>query len=120
MGERLNNLLELNEDTNKLHVAIIKILQNHPNIDMEPLFGWKTGGEWSLRALPYIMDWYERAEEAAREGDHVCTCEVWRRELSAVYQFSLAMPLLFVPAPRINVVCKRRKRKGNFYRYTYE
>jgi len=60
MGERLNNLLELNEDMNKKHVAIIKILQNHPNIDMEPLFGWKIGGEWSLRALPYVIDWEGR------------------------------------------------------------
>ena len=118
MNDQLYDILELNEDTNKQHVAIIKILKNHPNIDMEPLFGWKTGGEWSLRALPYVIDWYGRAEEAAREGDHVCACSVWKRELSAIYQFALAMPLLFVPAPRINVACKKRKRKGNIHRYT--
>ena len=120
MNEQFYDILELNDDTNKKHVAITKILQNHPNIDMEPMFGWKTGGEWSLRALPYVIDWYERAEEAAMEGDHVCTCEVWKRQLSSVYQFALAMPLLFVPTPRINVVCKKRKRKGNIHSYTYE
>jgi len=116
MGERLNNLLELNEDTNKQHVAIIKILQNHPNIDMEPLFGWKTGGEWSLRALPYVIDWYERVEEAAREYN-ICPCEVWKLELSSMYQFARSMPLLFVPANQIKVTCKKRKRKGNIHSY---
>ena len=119
MDDWLYDLLELNEDINKQHVAIIKILKNHPNIDMEPLFGWKTGGEWSLRALPYVIDWYERVEEAAREYN-VCPCEVWKLELSSMYQFARSMPLLFVPAPRINVVCKKRKRKGNIHSYTYD
>jgi len=117
MDDRLYGLLELNEDTNKQHVAIIKILQNHPNIDMEPLFG--SGGEWSLRALPYIMDWYERVEEAAREYN-ICPCEVWKLELSSMYQFARSMPLLFVPANQIKVTCKKRKRKGNIHSYTYE
>jgi len=119
IDDRLYDLLELNEDTNKQHVAIIKILQNHPNIDMKPLFGWKTGGEWSLRALPYVFDWYERVEEAAGEYN-ICPCEIWKLELSSMYQFARSMPLLFVPANQIKVTCKKRKRKGNIHSYTYE
>jgi len=56
--------LHLNKDTNKRHVAIEKILQYHPNIDMEQLFELGSEGEWSLRALPYMIDWFERAMEA--------------------------------------------------------
>ena len=114
---RLSNLLELNKNTNKQHVAIIKILQqNHSNIDMEPLFGWKTGGEWSLRALPYVINWCERAKTAARETNkRFCEVRVGKEKLSAIYQFAKAMPLLlFVPSKHINgsgKACRRRKRK---------
>ena len=101
------------------HMNQIKILKNHPNIDMEPMFGWKTGGEWSLRALPYVFDWYERVEEAAREYN-ICPCEIWKLELSSMYQFARSMPLLFVPANQIKVASKKRKRKGSINRYIYE
>lgn len=114
---RLSNLLELNKNTNKQHVAIIKILQqNHSNIDMEPLFGWKTGGEWSLRALPYVINWCERAKTAVRENNRrFCEVRVGKEKLSAIYQFAKAMPLLlFVPSKHINgsgKACRRSKRK---------
>ena len=46
LDSQLTSLLELNEGTNKSHVAIKKILKYHPNIDMEPLLNgtWKGRG----------------------------------------------------------------------------
>ena len=60
----LNDLLQMNMNANKSHVAIKKILQYHPNIDMEPLFELDEGRERTLKGLPLIIDWFERAKEA--------------------------------------------------------
>ena len=38
----LSALLNMNEEKNKSHVAIRKILKHHPNIDMKPLFEWDS------------------------------------------------------------------------------
>ena len=72
--ERLSLLLNLNRDefrftpwTSKTQVAIKaikKILKYHPNIDMSPLYGWDSEGEWTLKALPYVINSFERAREA--------------------------------------------------------
>jgi len=113
---KVNSSLHLNKDANKRHVAIRKILQYHPNIDMEQLFELGSEGE-SLKALPYVVGWFGRAKEAiltARDKESIialifgsCRHElgrergcyiVSRRKLSAIYQFAQAMPLLFVPA----------------------
>ena len=66
LGEPLVSLLDLNKGTNKNHVAIKKILKCHPNMNMEPLFEWNMEGEdeRNLKALPYIISWFEKAEEA--------------------------------------------------------
>ena len=69
----------------------------------------------NLKALPYVINWFGRASEAVEDYDEI---NVERRKLSSIYQFVGAMPLLFVPTPRINVICKKRKRKGNIHRYT--
>ena len=64
--EQLSSLLCLNGDkfvASKMQVAIKKILIYHPNIDMEPLYDWDSEGEWTLKALPYVIDWFERAKE---------------------------------------------------------
>ena len=102
-------LLNLNKGRNKSHVAIRKILSYHPNIDMEPLFEWDADGEQTLKALPYIVDWFERAKDAVvdlrREG-----YRVEERKLSAIFQFTTSMPLLFVPTSQIKVDNKKRKR----------
>ena len=68
---------------------------------MEPLFHWNTEGEGErdLKALPYIIEWFEKAGEAVADdegGEESYNIE--GRKLSAIYQFAQAMPLLFVPA----------------------
>jgi len=93
--EKLVTLLTLNRYANKSHVATKKILLYHPDIDVSELFGWGSKeGEDTLKALPYVIDWFERA----REID--VTINMSQRELSAIYQFTRAMPLLFVPISR--------------------
>ena len=90
--------LRLNEDANKSHVAMKKILKYHLHIDMEPFFEWNTEGEGErdLKALPYIMAWFERAGHAVAEDRE--SYDLDTTKLSAIYQFAHAMPLLFVPA----------------------
>lgn len=110
----INDFLILNEDTNKKQVAIKKILQykyhpdiidmRPPDIDIEQLFEWDSEGEWSLKALPYVIAWFERATEAivsVRDKEWLIipiNHTVSRQKLSAIYQFAQAMPLLFAAA----------------------
>ena len=108
---QLAYLLDLNGRTNKSHVAMIKILQYNRNIDMEPFFEWNLEGEGEreLKALPYIVAWFDKAGEmAVREG--IQCYHVDRRKLSAIYQFATSMPLLFVPASHVKVGVKKTKR----------
>ena len=109
-GAKLKALLALNKSTrNKRHVAIKKILLHYPhNIDMEPLFDLTLEEEddrQDLKALPYVVSWFETAKEAIGHGHQVdylgrkvyaSTTE--NRKLSAIYQFVTAMPMLFIPA----------------------
>ena len=70
-ADHLSSIMRLNKGRNKSHVAIKKILMYHPNIDMEPLFEWDADGdadgEQSLKALPHVIDWFGRAEEAVAD-----------------------------------------------------
>lgn len=93
----LFTLLILNQGTNKNHVAIKKILQYHPNIDMEPLFELDEGRERTLKGLPLIIDWFERAKEAVVNDRDSYYYQVEEKKLSAIYQFAQAMPELFIP-----------------------
>ena len=94
----LAHLLHLNRSTNKSHVAIKKILNFHPNIDMAPFFEWNTEGEGErdLKALPFVIAWFERAGEAVAGDEGEDSYNIDKRKLSAIYQFAQAMPLLFV------------------------
>ena len=106
-GDQVASLVNMNKKTSKSHIAMRKILKYHPNIDMEPLFDWDLEGERSLKALPYVVAWYDRAvevDEKYREG--FCVKE---QKLSAMYQFARAMPLLFVPTSHIKGNEKKRK-----------
>ena len=96
LGQRLAAILKLNRGTNKSHVAIRKILKYHPSIDMEPFFEWdmEEEGERNLKALPHIINWFEKADEAVGE-DKGDAYNVEERKLSAILQFAKAMPLLF-------------------------
>ena len=130
----LFSLRRLNIGRNKSHVAIRKILKYHPNIDMGPLFEWDSDGEQSLKALPYVVDWFERAKEAVADEDMLTDDEdidnedddnsvsddydycVDERKLSAIFQFAKAMPLLLEPISRIKVDDHRKhKRKRRRY-----
>ena len=93
-------------------MAIRKILHYHPNIDMEPMFEWDAEGDQTLKALPYVVDWFDRAGVAVTDvrGERN---NVEERKLSAMFQFALTMPLLFVPASHIKVDSKKRKRDDN-------
>ena len=102
-------LRSLNEDTNKRHVAIKKIVQYHPNIDMTPLFELDMKeGEQNLKGLPYVITLFDigmpEASPLAPEYN------ILARKLSAIYQFAQAMPLMFVPRSYIKVDDKKRKR----------
>ena len=124
--EEMKVLLELNGSTSNKSAAINKILRYHPNIDVEPFFEIGTeGNERNLKALPCLVDWFERAKEAVLDisfiKNGVVTGEsfsnedeqmqlVDSRKLSSIYQFALAMPLLFVPAAHTKACDKKRKR----------
>jgi len=112
MGNQLLSLLKLNMGTNKKYVAIKKILRYHPNIEMEQLFEWGSKDEQNLLSLPYVVSWFNRADEAV---EHVIESgynsdldyyynvrddydyQVEEEKLTAIYEFALAMPLLFIP-----------------------
>ena len=73
LSQHLESLLKLNKDTdNEHHASIKKILKYHPNIDVEPLFEWgaeEDDEERNLKALPYVMGWFDRAGVAVAEED---------------------------------------------------
>ena len=117
-------LLELNgPSTSNKSVAINKILRYHPNIDMKPFFEMGTeDNERNLKALPYVIDWFECAKEAALDISFIKNGVIGRetswidritfaseegvreslvdtRKLSSIYQFALAMPLQIIPSP---------------------
>ena len=103
--EGLLYYLRLNRSQDKNDVATEKIIVNHNHFEMEAFFGWDSKGD-SLKALPFVMDWFDRAEEVDEEDE----CEVPKKKLDAIYQFAQAMPLLFVPASiKTKVNDKKRK-----------
>ena len=112
---KLTSLLKMNKGKNKSHVAIKKILKYHPNIDMEPLFEWNMegDGERDLKALPYVVAWFDRAGEAVASDEGEDSYNIDGRKLSALYQFALAMPLLFVPTSHIEGVGTTQKKGDN-------
>jgi len=114
------SLLDMNKDTNKSHVAIKKILIYHPDIDMTPLFGWDNDGEWTLKALPYVIAWFDKAwvvkasdldeRQVAVFVQEVERTRISRRKLSSIYKFAKAMPVRFVQADYVKMDEKKRKR----------
>ena len=65
-------------------------------MDMGPLFGWgmKEEGEQNLKALPYVVSWFERAGLAVADEEED-QYNVDGRKLNATFQFVKSMPLLF-------------------------
>ena len=93
---------------------------------MEPLFEWDAeDGEQNLKALPYVVDWFDRAKVAvaanaevddeddgdssADSDDEEESYNIDGKKLSAIFQFAMAMPTLFVPASHVKADSKKRK-----------
>ena len=99
-GEHLLSLLIMNEGKNKKHVAIKKILRYHTIMDMEAFFQLGSDDDeekGNLKALPYLIAWFDRAREAVTESDEEGGgYTVEGRKLSSIYQYVRAMPLRFV------------------------
>lgn len=78
--------LELNRSSSdKRQVAIQKILRHHRHFDMKPLFAW------DLKMLPVVIEWFETARKCSEN-----MVDIDRRQLSAIYQFALDMPIHFL------------------------
>ena len=111
LSQHLESLLKMNKDTdNEHHVAIKKILKYHPNIDVEPLFEWgleEDDEERNLKALPYVIGWFDRAGVAVADDGKEFGIE--ERKLSAIFQFAKAMPLLLEGISRIKVDKKKKR-----------
>ena len=85
---------------------------------MVQLFGWDSDDEQSLKSLPYVIDWFETAEEAVNAAEESqptrfpnlpkFECNIDQRKLSAIYQFARSMPLQFVSNTKVEK--KKRKR----------
>jgi len=100
---RLRSLLDINSIAHKYHVAKLKVILFSSNIDMSVLFevGGGEDGERTIKALPYVVDtFFDSALEAIRtnsklshRNDYIETVD--KRKLSAIYQFTKAMPTLF-------------------------
>lgn len=110
VDDQLLDLLRMNRCETKGHVAINKILKYHPNIDMEQFFEWDKEGEQNLKALPYIMSWFERARTATRHNEteeyHIET-----KKLSAMFQFAQAMPIMFVSTDSNSTIDNRKRKR---------
>ena len=106
---------------NKSYVAVKKILK-YNNLDMAQLYDWDSEDEYSLKALPFVINWFEKAREAVRppqtrkerrieshpeKEDPGRRYNIDERKLSAIYQFARDMPLMFVDQR----VLRRSKRK---------
>jgi len=85
------SLLTLNGRNNNEEVAIIKILQNHNDIDMTPFF------EWKFKVLPLMISWFERASSITSMPENY-EPNIKPRKLSSIYQFVRGIPLLYVEA----------------------
>eukprot|EP00984_Skeletonema_dohrnii_P001039 scaffold328_cov95-Skeletonema_dohrnii-CCMP3373.AAC.4 len=88
--------------------AICKILDSHPDIDVEPLFQWK------LKCLPLVVTWLESAR-SYRGNVNESTGTFQCRQLSALYKFVRGMPQLAIDGYRgkkmKDVQSKSKKRK---------
>ena len=102
IGPRLRSLLDINSIADKYHVAKLKVILFSSNIDMSVLFevGGGEDGERTIKALPHVVDTFDSASEAIRtnsklshRNEYIETVD--KRKLSAIYQFTKAMPTLF-------------------------
>ena len=80
-------------------------------MDMKSLFGWDAAEEEeNLKALPYVVDWFERAKQAVADEEETGEYKVEEIRFSSIYQFVKAMPLYFVPGEAKSSGERKRKR----------
>mmetsp|Transcript_27748 Transcript_27748/g.48026 ORF Transcript_27748/g.48026 Transcript_27748/m.48026 type:complete len:394 (+) Transcript_27748:523-1704(+) len=90
----LLSLLELNGGTNNNQIATQKILRHHTHLDMEPFL------EWDLKVLPLAVSWFDRRLFPKPRGySQNNKSNVDAKKLSTIYQFVIALPMMFVPPP---------------------
>ena len=79
---------------------------------MLPFFEWNMEGEGEsdLKALPYVIAWFDRAGEAVANDEERGRYNIDGRKLSSMYQFAKAMPLFFVPVLHYKGGDNKRKR----------
>mmetsp|Transcript_12277 Transcript_12277/g.24613 ORF Transcript_12277/g.24613 Transcript_12277/m.24613 type:complete len:519 (+) Transcript_12277:92-1648(+) len=90
------NAFQQHQNIDTAKIAKIKILLNHPDLDMEPFF------QKQLKLLPHVMSWFQRARSChsnSSPSGRVLTRtqsqkHVLSRELSAVYKFIRGMPMV--------------------------
>ena len=82
---------------------------------MEPFFEWNMEGDSQrdLKALPYVVAWYDRAQEAVADTEECESYNIDARKLTAMYQFAQAMPLLFVPASQGKGGSDNKRKRGS-------
>ncbi len=106
--EDVKQLLALNKRTGRPLAAIIKILNSHPDFDIDPLCQWK------LKLLPLVMSWFRRVDALAGVYKILEKSEVTirSRKLSTLYKFIRGMPLLaIIDGSHNNSAMSARSRK---------
>ena len=88
---------------------------------------WHEDKDRNLKALPYVIDWFERARVAIADNDiteYALACNwfeaageavadddeeynIEERKLSAFFQFAIALPLLFEGIAELGIVTKQ-------------
>ena len=89
----IQRMLTTNRYQNRQGAAFYKILQSHPDLDMEPFF------ELKMQFLPSVMSWFDRAPTRPCYGNPYASRENKKsasRKLFALYKFVRAMPDLTV------------------------
>ena len=87
----VENYLALNRDHEQ--ASMYKILSEHPEFDMKPLF------QWQLKFLPLKVAWFKTARSRRHKMrlDAFTDIDALRlRELSAIYQFMRGLPSLAI------------------------
>ena len=102
--------LALNRDMDHKHASMYKILLNHPDFDMKPLF------QWQLKFLPLMVAWFKTARSRRhkmRLDAFTSTDSLRLREISAIFQFMRGLPLLavsgYLDQKMIGAQSKKRK-----------
>ena len=85
------------DDIDNMPLNLLSLLKLNRAVDMEPLFELDEDDERKPKALPCVIDWFDRrVRESNEDGELVNSIN--SRKLSCIFQFARAMPLKFVPA----------------------